>query len=234
MACQQANTFPASLPPPPRTVRLASPSRYNYRYLSSTRLYQGGGGWVGCEQPYTWAGSRCMNYCQDVPQWGITLRNNRRGFRQAQLLCQQHGGDLPYSFLHSEPSLAIRDNWHWVNYPAVGNQCMAIRPGRYQDGAAYFPCEYNFNIACQHANSLGLSAPPPPKVVRISNPAQYDYHFEAGKWIGGRRQPLGYNTIINSARLGNVRKKNRNRKKNIPELFAQSTANNPYLRYGQV
>eukprot|EP00090_Calanus_glacialis_P036395 TRINITY_DN62152_c0_g1_i1.p1 TRINITY_DN62152_c0_g1~~TRINITY_DN62152_c0_g1_i1.p1 ORF type:complete len:622 (+),score=103.65 TRINITY_DN62152_c0_g1_i1:196-1866(+) len=236
MACQQAQTFPLTSPPPPRTVSLTSPSKYNYNYLPSTRqtLNGGRGGWVGCQQPYNWMGSRCMNYCQNVPQWGVNQSNNRRGFRQAQQLCNQYGGDLPYSFLHSEPTRDIRSNWHWINYPEVGNQCMAIRPGRYQDGASYFPCEYKFNIACQQSDSFALTAPPSPRVANINNPSQYDYHFQSGKWVGGRRQPLGYNSVINSRRFGKVREIGRGGKKNIPEMLAQSAARNPYLRYGQV
>ena len=44
----------------------------------------------------------------------------------------------------SEPSEVIGAEWHWRNYPPVGNTCLAIRPARYQEGAAYFPC----GLAC--------------------------------------------------------------------------------------
>ena len=173
IACQQANTFSLTAPSPPKTVSLPSPSQYNYNYLPR-QTESGKGRWVGCQQPYKWMGKRCIKYSQNVPQWGVNFSNNRRSFKQAQRLCEKNGGNLPYSFLHSEPGRNIGRQWHWLNYPRVGKQCLAIRPGRYQDGAAYFPCEYKFNIACQQANSLPITVPPPPTIVRVDNPGQYN------------------------------------------------------------
>ena len=142
---------------------------------------------------------------QDYPQWGVDLSNNRRSFRQAKQLCEEYGGNLPYSLQGSQPSEDIGSEWHWLNYPPVGDTCLAIRPARYQDGAAYFPCEYKFNMACEQDTIFPLPIPSYPRIVRLTNSSQYNYNYQPcpqtvtncrGRWVGGYpSQVYGYNGV---------------------------------------
>ena len=118
--------------------------------------------------------------------------NNRRGFNQTRDLCEKYGGKIPQTFQNSEFSQDIGEEWHWLNYPSVDNTCLAIRPGRYQDGAAYFPCEYKFKIACEKDTIFPLPIPSYPNIVRLNNSHQYNYNYLPcsqsmsnckGKWI---------------------------------------------------
>jgi len=215
----------------------------------------------GCQEPYRRAGSRCIHYCQDYPQWGVDWSNNRRGFSQASKLCEQYGGSLPYSFQGSEPSQDIGSDWHWLNYPPVGDTCLAIRPAQYQDGAAYFPCQYKFNMACEQDMTIPLPIPSYPRIVRLTNSSQYNYNYQPcpktvtncrGRWMGGNL-PL-YNGINYSSRcisgcpdndynkvtvdvLGTrsrpiiIVNNNLGRQKSVRDILALAAARNPFLRY---
>ena len=121
--------------------------------------------------------------------------NNRRGFFQTRDLCEKYGGKIPYSYENSVPSQTVGDEWHWLNYPAVDNTCLAIRPGRYQDGAAYFPCGYKFKIACEKNTISPLPVPAYPDIVRLNNPQRYKYNYLPcsrstfnckGKWVAAQ------------------------------------------------
>ena len=212
LSCEKDTIFPLPRPSYPNIVKLSNPRQYNYNYMPcSQSLSNCKGKWVACEEPYTWEGDKCLHYSQvkkeggnlqfsiigvqDNPRWAVGLSNNRRDFRKAKQLCEQHGGNIPYSFQESRPTNAIGREWHWLNYPAKDDKCLAIRPGRYQEGAAYFPCEYKFNMACQQANTFPLTAPPPPKTVSLTSPSQYNYNYlprqtgngggsGRGRWVG--------------------------------------------------
>ena len=114
-------------------------------------------------------------------------KNNRRGFIEARKLCDRYGGKLPYNFQNSEPSRAVGKEWHWLRYPAVDNTCLAVRPGRYQDGAAYFPCNYKFKLACERDTVFPIPIPEYPNIVRLNNTLDYNYNYvECAQKVNGR------------------------------------------------
>ena len=157
----------------------------------------------------------CMMY-QDYPQWGVDWSNNRRGYHQTVALCEEYGGHLPYSLQGSEPSQGIGAEWHWLNYPPVGSTCLAIRPERYQEGAAYFPCEYKFSMACEQDTAFPLPMPSYPRIVRMTNSTLYNYNYQPC--------PMAVNSC--KGRWGM-----QDRKTRLREILAMAAMRNPYLRF---
>ena len=131
---------------------------------------------------------------------GVNRSNNRRNFYSSNLLCNEFESSLPYSFEGSPPGEDYGNDWHWLAFPPKEDQCLAVRPSRYEEGAAYFPCAYKFNIACEkiddrerettalgdedidlpNEENVGERQPKLilPQIQTVENISQYNYEFE--------------------------------------------------------
>jgi len=110
-----------------------------------------------CRFPFRRYGNRCVHYCRLNRRWGVNQRNNRRNYFNSKLLCNRFGSKLPYSLEGSAPTEDYGNDWHWLGFPPKEDQCLAVRPSRYLEGAAYFPCAYKFNIACENVQASQAS-----------------------------------------------------------------------------
>ena len=133
-------------------------------------------------------------------RWGVNSSNNRRSYFNSKLLCNEHESNLPYGLAGSGPEEDIGNDWHWLAYSPREDQCLAVRPSRLEEGAAYFPCEYKFNFACVQRdwsdNTLdgnvgrggggggggnGQDRSPKlslPKIQIVKNISQYNFEFQ--------------------------------------------------------
>ena len=85
---------------------------------------------------------------------------------------------MPYSLKGSEPGEEYGNDWHWLNYPPKKDQCLAVRPSRYEEGAAYFPCAYKFNFACEIFTGNEVERSPKsflPSIQIVKNISQYNF-----------------------------------------------------------
>jgi len=150
-----------------------------------------------CRYPYRRYGNRCLHYCQMNRRMGINNANNRRNYNYAKLLCNNFQSNLPYSFDGSAPNEDFGDDWHWLNFPPKQNQCLAVRPARFEEGAAYFPCEYKFNFACEKMSGNNEESETTieedqisgnererepkaafPEIQKVANISQYNYEYQ--------------------------------------------------------